>query len=137
MGIITGEIIEHWDDLEVTVIFTQEYEHAIRFFAAEIIATKITGPNFQADRGWTKKGASSNIDLVYDPHEAERYLKGSVKWDGCQNINFGNQDGDGYMHLCGSCGVEHLSQTLIRIFNRCGELMGDKVLRNTFPAKIR
>lgn len=128
---LRGELIEHWDDLKVTVIFTQEYDHSINFYTAEIVATQITGPGFQADRGWTKKGGFNNMDLVYDPHDAERYLAGYVKWDGCQEIDFG----DGHMHLCGPEGVEHLSQTLIRIFNRCGELMGDKVLEDTFPAK--
>lgn len=125
------ELLEHWDDLKVTVIFTQEYDHAIKFFAAEIVATQITGRDFYADRGWTKKDGRSNMDLVYDPHEAESYLAGYVKWDGCQEISFG----DGGLHLCGAEDVEHLSQTLIRIFNRCGELMGDKVLEDTFPAK--
>ncbi len=128
------EVIEHWDDLQVTVIFIQKYDHAMDFFAAEIVATHITGKDFAADRGWSKKDGRSNMDLVYDPHEAERYLAGYVKWDGCQGINFGK---DGHLHLCGSEDVEHLSQTLLRIFNRCGELMGDKVLPDTFPAEIR
>lgn len=129
------ELVEHWDDLQVTIIFTQLFNHAIEFYAAEIAATGIKGPgDFTADRGWTKKGASSNLDLVYDPHDAEQFVRGSIKWDGCQNIHFGSE---GYMHLCGSNDVERLSQFLIRVFNKCGELMGDKVLEDTFPARVK
>jgi hypothetical protein len=127
------EIIEHWDDLEVTVMFTTRFEYTVEFNSAEIVATQIVEGDFRADRGWTRRNGQSNLDLVYDPHDAERYISGSVKWDGCQNLYFG--DRDGYMHICGPEGAQRMSQFLLRVFNRCGELMGDKVLKNTFPAK--
>ena len=39
-----------------------------------------------------------------EPIEKDLYLTGTIKWDGCSHIWFGNEkDGnhDGYLHLCG------------------------------------
>lgn len=40
-----------------------------------------------------------------DPIDSELYLTGSIKWDGCSHIWFGEEDckgnQDGYLHLCG------------------------------------
>jgi hypothetical protein len=125
-------VIEHWDDEAITVIFTHD-EYAVYFRAVEIIATAIVGPgDFKADRGWTKKGAVNSSELVYDPMEAERYIDGHVKWDGCSNINFGDESSDGYMHFCGREGIEQMSKVLLRVFARCGELLGDRALKGAW-----
>lgn len=70
------------------------------------------------------------MDLIYDPRQAEPFIRGSVKWDGCSNLHFG--DDDGYLHLCGPEGIQRMSDLLPTIFLRCGELLGDKVLDRVF-----
>lgn len=40
---------------------------------------------------------SWNMD--YSVSEKELYLKGSIKWDGCSHVWFGDEDN--YLHLCG------------------------------------
>jgi len=41
---------------------------------------------------WPILGATSNIELTEDLCKAERFLHGSVKWDGCSNWHFDEQD---------------------------------------------
>lgn len=43
--------------------------------------------------GWDATDGSYTID------ETECVMKGTIKWDGCSHITFG--DSDNYMHLCG------------------------------------
>jgi len=39
---------------------------------------------------------------VMDIAERQPYLKGSIKWDGCSHLWFGDvSQKDGYLHLCG------------------------------------
>ncbi len=119
-------MIEHWDNLSITVTFdVQEYH--VEFRAVEITATNITESNFKADRGWPKKGGHGPLDIVYDPAQAERFIEGFVKWDGCSEVSF-----DGSMHLCGKEDINQLADGLKRIHARCGELMGDRALEDAF-----
>jgi hypothetical protein len=57
------------------------------------------------------------------PQERELYLKGTIKWDGCSHIYFGNEDNDGYIHMCGKgCFNKH-----IEIINALWELARTKI----------
>jgi hypothetical protein len=51
-----------------------------------------------------------------NPTEKEQYIKGSIKWDGCSHINFGDEDG--YMHLCGNFYFQLLKKTLDALWDR-------------------
>ena len=39
-------------------------------------------------------------DEYKTPDEMELYVRGTIKWDGCSHVYFGEND-DGYLHLCG------------------------------------
>ena len=119
-------IIEHWDDISITVTFDVK-EYSVDFRAVEITATDIGKGDFKAERGWPKDGGDGPLDLVYDPAQAERFIEGFVKWDGCSEISF-----DGSMHLCGKEAIDQLADGLKRIHARCGELLGDKALEGAF-----
>ena len=41
---------------------------------------------------WTRAGATGHPDPVDTLEESEPYLHGSVKWDGCSNWHFDQQD---------------------------------------------
>jgi hypothetical protein len=45
-----------------------------------------------------------------DWEKADRILEGSIKWDGCWNVNFGDEAG--YLHLCGDLDVSALRRAL-------------------------
>ncbi len=133
------EIIEHIDPesvVGVTVIYTldAEYKHHVDFFATEFAGL---GPN---DAGeyvvplYTKRGAASSMDHETDPHGAEVFVSGSVKWYGCVNYEVGDQDLV-MMHACSRRDLERVSHVLTTIYERCGELMqarGVNVLEDQF-----
>lgn len=131
------EIIEQiGGEFGVTVIYTLDpkYKSHIDFFA-----TEVTGIEDSPNKGkiiYERRGAGNSMDTVYDPHEAEPFIAGSVKWDGCSHMWFGNKDG--YLHLCGFEDVDKLSNTLKQIHKRCGELMvkqGVELLKDAFEEK--
>lgn len=87
---------------------------SVKFFAAEVTGVEENGVQY-----YWRKGAKSSEDDTTDFNDAERYIDGSVKWDGCTHINFGDENG--YLHLCGD--VDTLANALKVIYERCGELM--------------
>lgn len=116
VGTALPEIVEHiGDDFGVTVIYTlnPEYLSSVTFQAVEITALSM-----ENDRLYTKKGGADSMDHTSDPHEAERLVGGSVKWDGYSHLWFGDEDG--YLYLNGTGGLETI---LPAIYERCGELM--------------
>lgn len=114
------EHIEHLGgDYGVTVIFTfdPEHPHHVKFFAAEI-----AGRGVPDDAPlYTKKGATVSSDHVEDPRLAERFVAGSVKWDGCAHLNFGSDDG--YVHFCGREDFDKVGSVMPMIYERCGAIM--------------
>ncbi len=120
------ETIEHiGGDFGVTVIYSQDPQYAdvsVKFFTCEITGRgqNDTGDGYDVAL-YARKGAEASGDEVTDPREAERYFEGSVKWDGCSHVNFGDENG--YLHLCGGAHFQKLAATLESVYERCGELM--------------
>lgn len=54
-----------------------------------------------------------------EPIDKELYLKGTIKWDGCSHIYFG--DGDGYLHLCGKHFFEQHKRVIDAIWDICSK----------------
>jgi hypothetical protein len=50
--------------------------------------------------------------------EAENFVRGSIKWDGCSHVWFG--DDDGYLHLCGGFYIRALGEILREAFALAG-----------------
>jgi len=48
--------------------------------------------------------------------EAERYLSGTIKWDGCSHIYFGDGDNNGYIHLCGKIHFDNHMNLMKELF---------------------
>ena len=62
----------------------------------------------------TKAGADSSMDITEDFDTAERYVDGSVKWDGCSNIEFGDEAGS--IHFCGQRDFQKLVWFMQAVF---------------------
>lgn len=54
------------------------------------------------------------------PAETELYLEGTIKWDGCSHVWFGekdeNDDRDGYLHLCGKTCWQLHADVMMKIY---------------------
>lgn len=94
-----------------------EYGVAVDFFAAEI-----TGREGDSNKPlYWRKGADSSSDHTDDFSQAERYVEGSVKWDGCSHVSFGDEYAT--LHVCGRADCDKLALILATIYERCGELI--------------
>jgi hypothetical protein len=58
-----------------------------------------------------------------DPLHAKPYLHGSVKWDGCSDWHFDEQD-EGMLHGCSRENVQRFGDVLGRCWDLAGEIMG-------------
>jgi hypothetical protein len=87
------------------------FSHWIEFTVFEIGmgsdgAGGFTVPHFH------RKGAADSGDMTTDRAEAEPYVRGTIKWDGCSHVYFGDEDG--YLHLCGRRSFDDLRALLDR-----------------------
>jgi hypothetical protein len=110
-------LVETYPDIEMTVEYFYE-SHWVDFKAYEIVAEESNAPLYEA------KEAKSSEEMVREIADAQTYIRGAVKWDGCSHVYFG--DDNGYIHLCGKLHIRKITQTLEKIYNRAGELMERK-----------
>lgn len=69
-----------------------------------------------------KKDTSYYANPIDDPDKAEIMISGSVKWDGCSDINYGR---NGYIHSCSRNQVTRLSKILDYVFESAAKIMVD------------
>lgn len=58
-----------------------------------------------------------------NPLETQIYISGTIKWDGCSHIVFG--DKDGYLHLCGKHCWEKHKEVMDAIWAYCTSRIKD------------
>ena len=128
--IINERVEQIGEDYGITVRY-RVCEAFVEFFAAEVLYLA------ENRRWYGRKGDFSPMNNpTKELDEAERLIEGSVKWDGCANYNFG--DDNGYLHLCGAINVDDLAKVITEIHRRCGELMteaGTNLLEGEFTQR--
>ena len=115
---------EHYDDLEVSIRFTENAKFG--FCSVEFFVAEIEGLEEDGTRLYVRERAGSSFDTTTELDAASRYIAGCVKWDGCSNLNLGEQENDGYLHLCGKQAIRKLTQVIPLIYQRCFKLMQDR-----------
>lgn len=124
---MTREIIEHIDgNFGATVIYTvdETYTCSVGFVAVEIVSPSVSSEaGVPLGRGYSRRNTVRSSNLVFDPRNAEPYLAGSVKWDGCADYTLGDPESGVMMHVCSRDDIEKVSRVLALIYERCGEIM--------------
>ncbi len=67
--------------------------------------------------------------MVYAPLDADPYVDGSVKWDGCANYSVGTEGC--MMHACERDHIAKLGRVLVAIYDRCGRFLTESGKANT------
>jgi len=129
---VNREIVEQiGSGAERVTVRYRVFRHHVEFFVAEIIGREA---NDESKILYPIKNAQSLPgDSTTGFDEAERYLEGSVKWDGCAHYYFG--DDDAYLHVCGVAPAKLLATVINTVHRRCGELLkeqGCEVLEGEF-----
>ena len=78
------EITETVPELGFTVVAVS-YSHHVEFTVYDVVS-------MGDEPWWPRKSAMSSMDITNVLAEAKVYLHGSVKWDGCSNWHFDEQD---------------------------------------------
>lgn len=82
----------------------------------EVEARELNGNKLYMRKGATQSGDFSENIL----EDAQPYLTGFIKWDGCSHFYFGDE---GYLHLCGFVRIQKLIvilQHLIKLAKETG-----------------
>ena len=112
---------------------------SVEFFAAEILSLGKASDQDEFYPEYWQKGASGYpCDNAQSFENAERYVDGFVKWDGCSHVRFGDENAQ--LHVCGKSAFDKLATVLAAIYERCGELMqaqGTDLLDDEFACKIK
>lgn len=103
------ERTEIHDDAYLTAF--RVFSHYVEFTVYEISMGRDAAGQFTVPH-YNRKGATVSSDVTTDQANAEPYLRGTIRWDGCSHVWFG--DDDGYLHLCGRGSFDHLAALLDR-----------------------
>lgn len=115
--------IIHWDDIDCTFVYNLADSY-MTFQLFEVTAHSDNGDGKYSVKNYDKKGATSSHETTENISEAQTLIKGTIKWDGCSHIYFGDEEG--YIHVCGGGNWRMLIKVLDRIFEFAKEkLMED------------
>jgi hypothetical protein len=106
--------IIHFDDF--TIVFQNE-EHYVNITVYEIVGTLNDG---KETKEYQRKGFPTSPDCVESIEEAEVYLNGSIKWDGCSDLYLGDE---GYYHFCGKQDAAKLGKLIEYLYDKCAEYL--------------
>lgn len=86
------QVIVHWDDIDYTIV-AEPYQYRVDYKVY-----KIYSYDGQSERSWYRNdnGYDGCSDKLED---ADVFLHGEVKWDGCSNWHFDEQDAV-MIHCC-------------------------------------
>lgn len=99
-------MIKHFEDLGFTVVAKR-----VETYLVEYAVYRIYGRESKGELYWPASD-KSNDDITNDLAKAEIFLHGEVKWDGCSNWHFDEQD----RVMLHGCSREDLTEI--------GEIMG-------------
>lgn len=93
------------------------HEHYAEFTVYTVLWLEEGKPFFQ------EKEAMTSPEPTTDLNEAEVYLSGSVKWDGCSNLMFDAQN-DCALHFCGKKeAIENTGGLIAKVYDLAKEII--------------
>lgn len=113
-------LVEQFDD------FTIRWKYQSHWAGIEVF--EMLGMEDDGTRIYNKKDYVTSPDPVGSIDEAEPYLTGSIKWDGCSDIDFG------YHHWCGPTYFLKHFALLERLYKRAQQLMTSGGYEAPWPA---
>jgi hypothetical protein len=116
------KILRVFDDLEFSVLITPGDVSAD--FEVYQIVGKCEGPNGEYDKPiyehW--KDDAAQADIVENIEGASMFLHGSIKWDGCSNWHFDEQD-RAMIHACSRGDLEDIGKIMSACFDLAKEFV--------------
>ena len=110
------KLIRHELDLRFTIV-ASPHDYWVDFKIYDIVEAHDDGKSFS----WPRIGAEHGMDVVTRLDWAEPYLSGGVKWDGCSNWQFDEQERC-MLHACYREGLLRLGEVMARCWDWTAEL---------------
>lgn len=128
-----GSDLRHWDDIRYTALLEAEDEYAdviANFKVYRIVGEYVTerhpdGTTTSYERGYQRANSHRSPDPVEHLAQAEVFLHGGVKWDGCSDWHFDEQE-DSMLHFCGKEEAGAIGTLLCRLYDWARELGMDR-----------
>lgn len=96
-------------------------DYSCDFVCIQCVALGDSGGKY--DIPWyPRAGATAGHDQVEKPELAQVYLSGHIKWDGCANLRFDEQDRV-MLHFCGRRDAEKVGKLLGRLYDNAADLI--------------
>lgn len=89
-------LIKEGDDIKYFIKCDQDKESRLDFEVWQVNSWSVDGNPIEDDN--------------------EMFIRGTIKWDGCSHIYFG--DSDGYLHLCGHRYFEDVKKVLDAVWKK-------------------
>ena len=110
-------ITKTFEDIRYTVTMIPSEYHV------DFTAYSIVGVEAETTRPlYWPYGASTAFPGTTDPNQAEWLVRGSIKWDGCSDLEFNSEDCA--IHLCGPTDAIEIGVLLGRVYEMAREAMG-------------
>ena len=111
--------IVHFDDLGFTVAWELSGEHWCEFTVYKIACPYTEG---QQERAWNRKDYNSTPDCVDSIELAQPFVHGHVKWDGCSNWHFDEQENI-MLHFCSKAETGNVGRLLERLYELAAKVI--------------
>lgn len=106
-----------WKDLGYTAV-AEVHDYSVAYKLYEI-----SGEYEDGTVCWPREGSTSNMDAVDDLGAAEVYFSGSVKWDGCSDWWFDEQERGVMLHACNKYNLLAIGEAMGRCWEWTLELL--------------
>lgn len=93
-----------------------------KVYVVDVEAFNITGWDENNSPEYEEKNAMCGSDTTINIDKAKRILVGTIKWDGCSDINF-YPDNDGCSHFCGMKSALDLGYILGALYEEAKKTM--------------
>jgi hypothetical protein len=115
------DIIEHQHELGFTIVAKPD-AYGVEYVLYDIVGWEVGEGLGEFDKPlWLKVGVWNSYDVVNTLAESEPYMHGTVKWDGCSDWCFDQQE-HVMLHACDRQGLLRIGQALARCWDWTAEL---------------
>lgn len=112
----SGDVLVRHMDAHSFTVTAIVHPHHVEFFGYRITGTSVGNPE---ERMWENRMGSHEPDFG----KATAYFSGAVKWDGCSNWKFDEQESGVMLHACDRNIMTDVAETMSACWDWASELL--------------
>ena len=110
----------HWHDIWFTCTYEVDYSQVNMDFKVY----PISAVNDDGAYEYRRKDADCGMDFSQNGLEdAQVFVHGNIKWDGCSNLWFDEQDTGTMLHFCGRSSIDDFRELMKRLYDLAAEVI--------------